>query len=86
MYDLKICLKNDVELLVIYDKQSREIMVSLFINGVEIASTENPISAERISPKNIKKDFGLIISDIDAWLTVVDNNSSFEKSTVWQRN
>lgn len=86
MYDLKICLRNDVNLFVIYDKQTKEIIVSLYINGVEVATTEEPISAERLSPKDIKKDFSLILSDVAAWLSVVDKNPNFEKSTVWERN
>lgn len=86
MYDLKICLKNGVDLFVVYDKQSREIMISLHINGVEVLTTEEPVPVENILPKDIKKDLGIVMSDLSTWLSVVDRNPNFEKSTVWERN
>jgi len=85
MYDLKICLRNGVDLFVIYDRQNKEIIISLYINGMEVAITE-AISVEKLSINDIKKDLGLVLSDVEAWISVVDNNSSFEKSTVWERN
>lgn len=84
MYDLKICLRNGVDLFVIYDRQNKEIIISLYINGMEVATTES-ISVEKFSLSEIKEDLGLVLSDVSAWISVVDNNSSFEKSTVWER-
>lgn len=86
LYDLKICLRNEVDLSVVYDKSNREVMISLLVNGVEVLATEEPIAVERISSKNIKKDFNLIISDISSWLEVVNQNPNFERSTTWERN
>ncbi|AKM81779.1 MAG: hypothetical protein UT13_C0001G0821 [Candidatus Pacebacteria bacterium GW2011_GWF2_38_9] len=84
MYDLKICLRNGVDLFVIYDRQNKEIIISLYINGMEVATTE-AISVEKFSLNEIREDLGLVLSDVSAWLSVVDNNSNFEKSTVWER-
>ncbi|MBU1034129.1 hypothetical protein KKI22_04280 [Patescibacteria group bacterium] len=70
----------------LYDKETKKLLISLNIDGVEVAYAE-AVAIRQWPPMlhDFERDYGLILHSVNLWLTLVDRNPNTEKSTIWDK-
>lgn len=87
MFFLTIVLADKARLEVLYDKASKQGIVSYLISDIEVAS-ENFEAVKQWPPylHSFEERYGISTNNIALWIVMIEHNPDMPLIEVWHRN